>query len=251
MAIEQLVEEVATNFEEAAEVTRQLNSSGLAYFGVGVGVGLVAGIIFGLKYNKEKLRAEAIKEAEEEIAPIREVYLQKMIALENAGKPSVESIVEQHGYSIGVDPLPARALKPPVPILDDLPSNPVGSSKSKNANWSYAEELEKRSPSAPYVIHMDEFQHSQPDYTKVSYTYYAIDDVLVDDDDQHPIPHADLVVGQDNLKFGHGSDDINMVYVRNDRLNTDMEITRVNKSFEVEILGMSDGDDDDNDADTP
>ena len=75
-------------------------------------------------------------------------------------------------------------------------------------------------------------------YSQVTYTYYAIDDVLVDEENDHPLPHADIVVGLDNLQFGHGTDDDNVVFVRNDKLEIDMEICRLNKSFEEEVLGI-------------
>jgi hypothetical protein len=71
----------------------------------------------------------------------------------------------------------------------------------------------------------------------VTYTYYSGDDVLVGEDER-PIPHGDAVVGQGNLKFGHGTDDENVVYVRNDQLRLEMEICRTNSSFEEEVLGL-------------
>lgn len=253
MAIEQLAEEVATNLEEAAEVTRQLNTVGLGYFAVGLGVGVAVGFYFGYKFNREKIRAEAYKEAQVEVAQLREVYLQKTIAKSNTEKPPVEELTQELGYSVRV-PERERPLKAPVPILDDLPENPVGTSKSKNAHWSYEEELKHRSPDAPYVIHQDEYNNSGETYSKVVYTYWAVDDVVTDTENDHPVPHGDIVVGLDNLKFGHGSDDADIVYVRNDRLDLDMQICRVNRSFEEEILGLQrldddDGDDDDDDDD--
>jgi len=248
MAIEQLAEEVvnevASNLEEAAEVTRKLNVSGLGYLAVGVGVGAAVGFYFGYKFSREKIRAEAYKDAEAEIATMREVYLQKSVASANVEKPPVEQVVEDLGYSVKSPLQDKRPLPPPVPILDDLPENPVGTSKSMNAGWNYEAELKDRTPDAPYVIHQNEYNHSEPDYSKVTYTYYAVDDVVVDDDNEHPVPHGDIVVGLDNLKFGHGSDDVDVVFVRNDRLEMDMQICRVDRSFEEEVLGLNRDDDD-------
>jgi hypothetical protein len=87
------------------------------------------------------------------------------------------------------------------------------------------------------------------------YTYYAEDDFLVNpENENHPIFGGDTIVGVENLKFGHGSDDVDVVYVRNDMLETDMQICRLNKSFEEEIglhtgLEEDDENDDDDDAD--
>ena len=255
MAIEQLAEEVAINLEEAAEVTRKINTAGLGYFAVGLGIGAAVGFYFGYKFNREKIKAEAYKDAEVEVAQLREVYLQKTIASANKDKPPVARLTEDLGYSVKVEhrgPLQDnRPLPAPVPILDDLPENPKGTSKSMNAGWNYEKELKDRTPDFPYVIHQNEYEHSEEDYSKVTYTYWAVDDVVVDDETEHPVPHGDIVVGLDNLKFGHGSDDINVVYVRNDRLEMDMQISSIDRSFEEEVLGgqgVRDDDDDDDDS---
>lgn len=280
MAIEQLAEEVvnevASNFEEAAEATRKINAAGLGYLAVGLGLGAAVGFYFGYKFNREKIRAEAYKDAEAEVAIMRQVYLDKTLSGNDASttvewtsdtegnvislqgsvsteKPPIEEIIKKQGYSTNVPyhqqsqrPLPA-----PVPILDDLPENPTPTSKSRNAHWDYEEELKSRTPDEPYVIHQDEYNRSNLNYNKVVYTYYADDDVVTNSENDHPIPHGDIVVGLDNLKFGHGSDDSEVVYVRNDRLMTDMQICRLNASFEEEVLGMENmrSDDDDDDVD--
>lgn len=262
MAIEQLAEEVvnevANNFEEAAEVTRRINAAGLGYLAVGLGLGAAVGFYFGHKFNREKIRAEMYKEAEAEVDVLRRVYLEKTLNAEGAllqgsvptVKPPIENVVEQLGYNVRV-PDRERPLPSPVPILDDLPENPVGTSKSMNARWNYEAELKSRSPESPYVIHQTEFTHSNLEYSKVEYTYYAIDEMLIDNEDEQPVPHGSDVVGEDNLKFGHGSDDVNVVYVRNDRLEMDMLIHRIDSAYEEAVLAlheMGNDDDDDDDA---
>lgn len=276
MAIEQLAEdvvnEVATNLEEAAEVTRKLNTVGLSYLAVGIGVGAAVGFYFGYKFNREKIRAEAYKDAEFEVNQLREVYLKKTETLAREGsrdettviegevpeKPALDDVVESLGYREVA--IPERPLAPPVPILDvadvpegaleDLPENPVGTSKSRDAGWNYEQELLHRTPEAPYVIHQNEYEHSNQEYSKVEYNYYRIDETLTDSEDDHVVTDAEAVVGSANLKFGHGSDDVNVVYVRNDHLELDMQITRLNQSFEEAILGLdrSGIDDDDDDS---
>lgn len=278
MAIEQLAEEVvnevANNFEEVAEATRKINVAGLSYFAVGISVGAAVGFYFGYKFSREKIRAEVYKEAEAEVDMLRKVYLEKTLDREaelesregailqgsvSTEKPPVEQVVRNLGYSVNV-PERERPLRAPVPIqdiredaLDDLPENPVGTSKSRNAHWNYERELATRSPEFPYVIHQNEFNHSNLNFSKVEYTYYAEDDMLVDNEDENPVPNGADIVGVDNLKFGHGSDDADIVYVRNDRLEMDMQINRIHKSFEEEVLGLNrmrdNDDDDDDDAD--
>ncbi len=278
MAIEQLAEEVvnevANNFEEAAEVTRKINAAGLGYFAVGLGVGAAVGLYFGYKYNREKIRAEVYREAEAEVDILRQVYLDKTLNSPNTSistdtnlqgtvsteKPPVEKVVEELGYRTQV-PERERPLPAPVPIidvkdlppdiLDDLPEDPVETSKSSNAGWNYEKELRNRTPEAPYIIHQNEWNHSNLNYSKVVYVYYAEDDMLVDETTQDPVPHGERIVGGDNLQFGHGSDDADIVYVRNDRLEMDMQICRLDRSFEEDVIGLHGGlmEDDDDDAD--
>ena len=242
MAIDVAVEEVASNLEEIAEATRRINTNSVSFFLGGVGVGAVIGFYFGYKFNKEKIRAEAFKASEEEVAKIREVYQQKTVA--HAPKPPLEEIIEEQGYE--------RPLKAPVPVLDpraaDIPI--VGRTEGSKPVWNYPKELENRLDGEPYVIHQDEFMGSTTGYPKVAYTYFALDDVIVDDSNDNPLPHADIIVGLNNLQFGHGTDDDDVVFVRNDERQLEMEICRVNKSYEEEVLGIENGiEDDDSDED--
>lgn len=276
MAIEELTEEVvnevATNLEEVAEITRKINTAGLSYLVVGLGIGAAVGFYFGYKFNREKIRAEVYKEAKEEVDLLRSVYLEKTLSVTlesteegediplqgsiSTEKPPIEKVVKGLGYQTDtVSPSHERPLPPPVPILDDLPeedsSKPSKSVKSMNDGWNYEKELVNRSPDAPYVIHQNEYNHSNPNYEKVVYTYYAVDDYLVSPEDDRPVLNGDVIVGVDNLKFGHGSDDIDVVYVRNDIQELDMQICRLNKSYEEEELGLHGSlmDDDENDDD--
>lgn len=238
--VEIVAEEVADNLEEIAEVTRRLNANHIGLVLGGVAIGAAVGFYFGYRFNKEKLRAEAFAESEKQVEQIREVYQQKAVAAEP--KPTVEQVMEQRGYSMAAEEMP-RPLPAPVPITPHPVSAPPvvvteSGGKDKNDGWDFPTEIAQRSPDEPYVIHQDEFTESIPGYSHVTYTYYAEDDVLVDEGDGHPLPHADLIVGVQNLKFGHGADDINVVFVRNDRLQTEMEICRSPHSYEESVLGL-------------
>lgn len=245
MAIEEVVEgvtgEVATNLEEIAAATRRINPNSVGGFVIGLGVGVAVGFYFGRKWNKEKLRAEAFAESEREVEVMREVYQQKAVAA--TPKPTVDEVIAEKGYAV-VAPVPsepARPLRAPVPIQPSPVSAPpvvtYEGGKDKNEGWDFAKELSQRSEDEPYIIHQDEFSENAGHYSHVAYTYYAEDGVLVDTEDGHPVPHGDLVVGVANLRFGHGSDDMDVVFVRNDKLEQEMEICRVPRSYEEEVLG--------------
>lgn len=233
-AVEAVTEEVATNLEEVAQATRQVDAKAVSFFAGGLGVGIAIGFFFGYRFNKEKIKAEAFKQSQEEVDAMREVYQQKILAAEP--KPSVEEVIEERGYSVAADkerPLPA-----PVPILvAPIPTLGPKRDKDKDTGWDYPTELAKRTQEEPYIIHEDEMRASENGYPSVNYTYYAEDDVLVDEDER-PLPHGDLIVGQDNLRFGHGSDSQDVVFVRNDRLELDMEICRSPGSYEREVIGL-------------
>lgn len=250
-AVEAIAEEVATNLEEVASATRSINATAVGYLAGGFVVGAALGFYFGYKYNKEKIKAEAYKTAEEEVEAVREIYRAKTVALDNENKPDPGELVQELGYSVRDDmgdpelrsmpaPTPQRPLPAPVPITNVFLSEhmDVKVEKDKNAGWNVARELETRTPDAPYVIHQDEYMQSDHGYTQVVYTYYDGDDVMVDAQDNQPITNGAEVVGADNLKWGHGSDDADVVFVRNDRLELDIQICRSPKSYEEEVLGL-------------
>lgn len=262
MAAEQVAEQVAESLEAAAEVTREINTHAVGIFFGGVGVGAIFGFILGYRFNREKIKAEAFKQSEEEIAKFREIYQQKILAAQP--KPTVEEVVVERGYSVGVteEELKQRPLKPPVPMTEqELRDRPLkerppedphkrvfrseDAEKDKMDGWSFPQEMMRRNSDHPYIIHQDEFASSDTDYAQVTYVYYAGDDVLVDEDEK-PLTNRDFLIGPNVLtRFGHGTDDYNILYVRNPNLELEFEICRTLGSYEEEVLGL-DGDEPDN-----
>jgi hypothetical protein len=244
-----VTEEVASNLEEAAAATRKFNASGAGFLFGGLICGLATGFYLGHRWNTAKIKAEALEDAEDEIGRMRDYYMSRVRMQEP--KPDLEDVVEELGYA-PVAPVPPavenaakdkkttkkttskRPTKPPVPAAEPPVVDPP---LVVDGDWDYAVELEKRTKDAPYVIHREEFKANDMEHSQVTYTYYDGDDVMVGEDER-PIAHGDLVVGQDNLKWGHGSGDPNLVYVRNERLMQDMEICRSPASYEEEVLGL-------------
>jgi hypothetical protein len=235
MAIDVVVEEVADNLEEIADATRRINTNSVGFFLGGVAIGAAVGFYFGYRFNKEKIKAELFQESEKEVAKIRELYQQKSVAA--APKPSLDEVIQEQGYE--------RPLKAPVPGLVE----PTVSAPPRESDWDWATEIEKRTNGEPYVIHQDEYRQNETGYSQVTYTYYVMDDTLVDEENEHPLPHADIIVGLNNLQFGHGTDDIDVVFVRNDARELEMEICRLHESYEEKVLGLENSDDDDDSDD--
>jgi hypothetical protein len=240
MAIaETVVEEVAANLEEASVAVSKINTAVIGSFLGGTAFGGILGFIFGFRYSKEQIRAEAFQESEAEVAKIRAAYQERTSV---PAKPSVEQIIEEKGYSRGAETdtkTRERSLRPPVPQPAE-PKSPLvaDETSSMRDNWNYPLELARRSPDLPFIIHSEEFAAEEPEYLKVTYTYFEADDVLVDEDNE-PILNWEHLVGTNNFRWGHGSTDEDTVFIRNDLRRLDMEVTRSLKSYAVEIQGLN------------
>lgn len=105
--------------------------------------------------------------------------------------------------------------------------------------FDYQAEVLKRNPEEPYVITHDEFMENENGFEQPTLTYYNGDDILTDDQDI-PIPDIEALVGSENLsKFGYGSKDRNVVYVRNEQTESDYAITLSQGEFSKEVAGFS------------
>lgn len=95
-----------------------------------------------------------------------------------------------------------------------------------------------RDPNGPYVISIDDYMdpETDPPFTKVEMRWFKGDNVVVDArDDQVPMS----TVGQQNtLRFGEGTTDPSQVYIRNERLSIDIELTLENGLYLHEVLGQ-------------
>jgi len=104
--------------------------------------------------------------------------------------------------------------------------------------WEYDREMAGRTGEHPFIMHFEEFQQSECSH-QLTITYFEGDDVLVDESDE-VITKKDEVVGMDNLgKFGHGSNDPNVVYIRNPKLDVEYEVLLHKGHYAIEILGLN------------
>jgi hypothetical protein len=230
VAEQQVAEQVAEGFEEMAEVTRAVDWSKVNMFLGGTAFGTVLGFIFGYRYGSRRTKAEALKDAEVEIAKVRAFYHERYES-EVPPKPDLDTVVEERGYSrrVQAEELVQRPTRPPVPVQEP---------PSDHISWDYDAEIAQRDKQHPYVIHQNEYNEEFPEYTQVTWTYYAGDDILADERDEI-VARPELIVGDKNLKrFGHGSDDANVVFIRNDRIEMEFEVCRSLKSYMVEVKGL-------------
>lgn len=132
--------------------------------------------------------------------------------------------------------------RPPVDVVVEsieVTQNITVVAKDDPRDWDYTAEVADRelNPEIPYTISFHEFNENPVGHEQTTMTYYALDDTLADSQDK-PVDNTDYVVGDDNLnRFGHGSGDPNVVYIRNEKIDMDFEIVRSNGSYQKEVIG--------------
>lgn len=103
-------------------------------------------------------------------------------------------------------------------------------------DWDYEAEMSTRTAEAPYILHIDEFVADEMGFKQETITYYEGDDIMADAADTIIYGYEGLV---GELRFGHGSKDKAVVYVRNEKIHMEWEILLHTGSFEQEVLGMA------------
>lgn len=104
--------------------------------------------------------------------------------------------------------------------------------------WDYDKERAQRDPLFPYIISEDEFMENEGNREQTQVTYYQGDDILADSKDE-VIADVNGTVGEDNLtRFGHGSENENIVFVRNEKLDLEFEVERSFGNFAEEVQGF-------------
>jgi hypothetical protein len=245
--------EVAQQAEQMEKFIRSLNKVKVQFglLGAVIGAGVGATVSFAVAYRRAQTKYSKL--ADEEISEMRQHYMEKGKALESeAAKRPLDEIVEEQGYSSAEieDTPPPMVVKPPTPEPEKVDNievvDPPDAEVVRNIftdtevthEWDWHAERRSRSPDVPYVIHYDE-QHEM-DYQIVTVTYYEGDDVLCYDNDEVIDPDKrDEIIGEGNLdRFGHGSNDAAIVYIRNDKLELVFEVVRSPNHYAEEVHGF-------------
>lgn len=239
MAEELLVTQAANEIvEEVAESTSTFGGKVALVLG-GVCIGFGAGFYFA----KKKLETKYQALANEEIAEMRAHYLAKTVEHDEK-KPSLDEVMEAHGYKTKLEG-PSETTY--VRIVPDEPGNEAEEIQLSNTAdvvevdvWDYVIEEQNRSEEVPYVLHKDEYFNNETPFEQITLTYYEGDDVLADSNDT-PVDDQDAMIGLGNLsKFGHGSGDPNVVYIRNHELQLEIEVVHSDGKFGEEVHGFRD-----------
>lgn len=198
---------------------------------VAVAVGLAVGGAVHI-LTKRHLESKYEDQAAADIKSVKEHYS----SLYDAAPPkpaSPQEMVETLRY---VSPGPGQA---EVPIVFDLkePATEVDELIDDNV-WDQDAENLGRDPQRPYIVSVSEFENDVTGYQQVTFSYFEGDEVLTDERSVM-VTDVDNLVGELNLyKFGHGSGDPNILYVRNEKIEMEFEITRSSGKYSEEVLGF-------------
>ena len=101
------------------------------------------------------------------------------------------------------------------------------------------ESMPEPTPDRPYVITHDQYMTDDVlKENKVSVIYFE-DDGQLADESGHLVNSVEALVGRENLeRFGLGSQDRNIVYIRNEKMDIDIEVVRDKRCFQNVILGV-------------
>lgn len=253
-AVEVLAESAA-RAEAMGRVVEAMGKAKVQFGLIGAAVGTAAGalVAFNVAYRKAEKKFSEI--ADLEIEEMQKHYRAKTRALEaEAAKAPLADLVAEKGYvspEIDTTEPPPMAVAPPRSVVeaaeeeeDEPVIRNVFEEVQSDHEWNWKKEHQSRRPNVPYVVHYDEKDEVADEYESVTLTYYEGDDVLCDDRDNilDPADRDDLVGDKNMERFGHGSNDINVVYIRNDRLEILYEVVKSPNHYAEEVQGFDRGD---------
>lgn len=266
---EQIIEQVDDIAEavvpEVVETVKLVKNNPLL-LGAAALAGLSVGVLVGYKVAKKRLSLDFEQRLEKEIAATEE----HLLMVHKYGKYATpESAL--HEVEAEEDEIPPEVKRrdPKENALisaEEINTSKVDYNKASKAEegrvkiqnifvngqalettFDYEAEAATRSTEAPYIITTQEFDENEPDYDQTSFSYFEGDDVLAEADTDQVVDDADGFVGQNNLqRFGHGSGDPNILFIRNDKKEMLCEIVRVQGKYTKLILGFDDSDLEDN-----
>lgn len=197
------------------------------YFGGGIVLGALGGAlgmhIYNQKTQKDVIAAQVAVEVEDELTKTKS-FFEKSLKYkaarefeEVADKVEFEEEMEIGKYSEIVESEGYSEVE--MPTFEDS-------------------EIDK---DTPYVITKLMYE-SDEEYSKAVLLYYENDETLVDEDGD-PIENIFQAIGHSVVNFGRFSEDPDTVYVRNDTIDMDFEVRRIEQSWVdsvVEKLGSDD-----------
>lgn len=215
------------------------------------GAGLTIGVIAGYGFS-HILSQRKIKELEQSFSELQ-VNMVKLGNILKERTDTLNKFTEKLHEAIREDQA-VRDQHPSVSVLgqEELPlvdnDNPMRVLKAAKVisifpeetlePWDQEKENKERArfQGRPYQISVEEFQENESGFPQQTVTYFEGDEVLTDPHDV-PVYNHTNVVGE--FRFGYGSGDPNVAYVRNVRGKVEYEILRDSGHYSVEVLGQT------------
>lgn len=212
---------------------------------IGVGAGLIAGYLWAEKVTKTEYEARAKRDMEE--AKAYYAKLHKAEEFQSPREALTALVPEEEQEKLTTRMLEERAIKAtqryrPADIevkKADIEDEPVEKNVfvSPNADSDSTFDFDERDGKTKFVITKDEFMRNESEYEQVTLTYFDGDDVLVDSEEK-PVGDELRLIGDGNLRFGYGSGDHNVVYIRNETLQLEFEVLKSSGNYAEEVLGF-------------
>ena len=197
-------------------------------------VGTAAGAVGGYFFAKHKLTKDFEAELQKEIASVRKTFR------EHQDEKLILS-GDEDGISLVAQPIVVVTEEETVIISPEE----TDEYQEKIIDLQYSREEEKqdalqtvRTEDTPYVISVAEYHDEFDEHDKTVLRYYEGDNILAGEDDVVIHNEEDVVSTLALTKFGERSQDRDIVYVRNEKLGVDFEISRNKKSYTEAVLGM-------------
>ena len=235
-------EEIVEIVEDVERFKPALIVAGVA----GACIGLGTGFFIGWRVANAKLQAKYDARLEEEIHEAKAFYAR----LNKVDMETPEKAVQQlrpelanaaEALSTYQGNIPEEVPDEPDVRIEVEVNNVFDTKVTDTWDQEAEEELRKANPGKPYIISEGEYAESEG-FSQSTLTYYAGDETLADERDQH-IPNIDQTVGLENLRrFGHGTGDARTVFIRNERLRLDFEVLLSDGKYAHEVLGLQHSD---------
>lgn len=191
-------------------------------FGVGAAVGFGGSwLLFKKKYEDK---------ADQEIDEVKKYYLDKFL-IEQKKVEKLEK--ESKKIDEAIEKIETKEEKKAGAISKYTTAyNKVR--KEEEEVKAEAESPEEDEPTKPYLITEEEFLNDKNEYDKLSLTYYTFDDTLSDECDEM----VDIEETISSDIYNQLADSNEDLYVRNNSIETDFEIMRVEGSFHERYGGF-------------
>jgi len=194
--------------------------------------GAVAGYFLGVRRTEKKTVSE-VRDFLEEVKDDNQLLIPFHQPQEYV------RIIEREGYDTRNEDIPDEAeIITVTEVVEQEDAPVINIFRNEDGDWDWDEEsagrLQKLLGQEPYILHCEEFFNDEKDFHQSTLTYYEGDDILADETDQIIYNHAGLL---GDMRFGHGSKDPNVVYIRNEKMKCEWEVLRHTGHYSIEIAG--------------